>query len=518
MALFSNLFRNTTFQPISKISSIFTLPFQILKNAIEFKVSLIDKIFDPFNLFDINQLNSKDSVFKKIAELAQHDQALTQPTALRSSLINILNAKSGVLGIPSNGISGIADKIQQALSGGKLFGTIDSIIKKVQNIFDFGTIFETPKAVFEKIAELIGGGLSNIGGSLIDTIGKLIKSASDLFNLPSLDTIISKIQEYIDLGVIFDGVENLVGKIQDIFDFGSILDTPKAVIGKIAELISGGLAGIINSPLIEQIAKIIEDKLELFGLPSIEEIVGKIQEYIDLGAIYQGIESIIKTLQGIFDGDSGTTPPGTNPPPGTGGGTPPINEDSIYEIFDNTIIVDEKPNAGIDTVNSHISYTLTANVENLALQGTADLNGTGNELDNMITGNSGSNTLSGLAGNDTIFATAGLSNILIGGTGNDTLYGSVGNETYEFELGFGQDTILDFDGDDKIKFGQNINYEDILITDAGENRFIEIEGTTDSIIIKDWAKGEQNQIESIQLANGDRIDLKTLELQANYYY
>jgi Ca2+-binding RTX toxin-like protein len=65
----------------------------------------------------------------------------------------------------------------------------------------------------------------------------------------------------------------------------------------------------------------------------------------------------------------------------------------------------------IDTVQSWISYTLTANVENLQLMGTGNRNGTGNSLANVLTGNAGANVLDGAGGADT----------LSGGSGNDTL-------------------------------------------------------------------------------------------------
>ena len=47
--------------------------------------------------------------------------------------------------------------------------------------------------------------------------------------------------------------------------------------------------------------------------------------------------------------------------------------------------------AGTDTIQVPFSYTLGANVENLVLTGTSNIDGKGNELSNTITGNSGDN-------------------------------------------------------------------------------------------------------------------------------
>ncbi len=71
-----------------------------------------------------------------------------------------------------------------------------------------------------------------------------------------------------------------------------------------------------------------------------------------------------------------------------------------YVVDNSHDVVVENPGEGIDSVQSSVTYTLAANVENLTLTGTSALNGTGNELDNTIVGNSGKNTLAGLGGAD----------------------------------------------------------------------------------------------------------------------
>jgi Ca2+-binding RTX toxin-like protein len=104
------------------------------------------------------------------------------------------------------------------------------------------------------------------------------------------------------------------------------------------------------------------------------------------------------------------------------------------------------PNASIgevtitDTLQTTITRTLSANVENLKLNGTDPINGTGNAGNNVLTGNSANNILNGGEGNDT----------LNGGAGNDTLIGGLGNDVYQVDsttdvitenTGEGTDTI-----------------------------------------------------------------------------
>ena len=91
-----------------------------------------------------------------------------------------------------------------------------------------------------------------------------------------------------------------------------------------------------------------------------------------------------------------------------------------YIVDSTTDTITEAVNAGTDTVQSSVTFSLAtlANVENLSLLGTANINGTGNGLDNLLVGNSGNNTLSGGGGNDTFLVDAGTDRITDLSTGD----------------------------------------------------------------------------------------------------
>ncbi|MBI5317275.1 MAG: putative Ig domain-containing protein [Nitrospirae bacterium] len=93
--------------------------------------------------------------------------------------------------------------------------------------------------------------------------------------------------------------------------------------------------------------------------------------------------------------------------------------DDLY-LVDNPgdTVIEQTGEGTLDSVTSSVSYTLSPNVENLVLTGSAAINGTGNDQDNVLTGNSAANVLTGGAGNDTYVV--GSSDTVVEGAGEGT--------------------------------------------------------------------------------------------------
>ena len=100
--------------------------------------------------------------------------------------------------------------------------------------------------------------------------------------------------------------------------------------------------------------------------------------------------------------------------------------DDVFWVDNSGDVVSEMVGGGTDIVVSYVSYSLSGlQVENLNLQGTDDINATGNSLANYMTGNDGNNRLNG-------------------GYGADLLQGGLGADTFVFSTASGADTIADF--------------------------------------------------------------------------
>ncbi|HSL03114.1 MAG TPA: putative Ig domain-containing protein [Nitrospiraceae bacterium] len=170
------------------------------------------------------------------------------------------------------------------------------------------------------------------------------------------------------------------------------------------------------------------------------------------------------------------------------------NDTYLVDNMGDTVI--ELANNGTDLVQSSVTYTLAANVENLTLAGTAAINGAGNGSANVMIGNSGANVLSGVGGADT----------LRGGLGNDTLNGGSGNDTFLFGRGDGQDLVQDNSGTaDKLLYDAGINPLDLVISRQANNLRLSIHGSTDHVTIQNWYTSSVNRTETIQAGNGQTM-------------
>ncbi|MBD1852706.1 calcium-binding protein [Leptolyngbya sp. FACHB-711] len=107
----------------------------------------------------------------------------------------------------------------------------------------------------------------------------------------------------------------------------------------------------------------------------------------------------------------------------------------VYYVENATTAIFEAVSGGYDGVRSTVSYTLTAEVEILALDGFSAINGTGNGLDNSIHGNVANNSISGGGGNDYLAGLGG-NDIITGGSGQDGFLITAPHQ--------GIDTIKDF--------------------------------------------------------------------------
>lgn len=217
------------------------------------------------------------------------------------------------------------------------------------------------------------------------------------------------------------------------------------------------------------------------------------------------------TLEGLDGNDTLTGGPGIDRLIGGAG-------DDRYIVGDSGDVVVELAGAGTDVVEALADYTLSAEVEQLVLVGSA-VAGTGNALANRLTGNGSANLLSGADGNDTMLGGNGNDTLLggagadsllgeagadslDGGAGADLLDGGTGNDTYVLAVGGGADTLRDLD--------TTVGNSDVLSTAAtraqvqvarlGADLVLTLRASGDSTRLLNWFSG------SGPLANGSSIE------------
>jgi Ca2+-binding RTX toxin-like protein len=234
----------------------------------------------------------------------------------------------------------------------------------------------------------------------------------------------------------------------------------------------------------------------------------------------------------------------------------------VYVVDDAGDVVTEAANAGTDTVQSAVTYSLGANLENLTLIRSAAINGIGNSLNNAITGNSANNILNGGGGADSLSgglgddtyvvdnigdlvtenANAGtdrtqssvtftlganvenltltgataingtgntLANVLTGNSANNTLTGGAGNDVYNIGRGSGRDSLVDTDttagNNDRLLFSSDVSYNQLWFKHVGNDLQIDIIGTTSGATIKGWYQSSANHIETLKSGDGKTL-------------
>ena len=119
-----------------------------------------------------------------------------------------------------------------------------------------------------------------------------------------------------------------------------------------------------------------------------------------------------------------------------GGGADTMTGDAGNDtyVIDNAgdVVIEASEFGGDDTIESAITLTLGANVENLTLTGANAINGTGNALFNILVGNAAANILDGGAGND----------MMTGGLGNDTYHVDSSGDAVIEAAGGGTDQVF----------------------------------------------------------------------------
>ncbi len=206
-----------------------------------------------------------------------------------------------------------------------------------------------------------------------------------------------------------------------------------------------------------------------------------------------------------------------------------------YYVDNKKDVVNENGGTGNDTVRASISFDLgngkrvKGKVEKLTLTGSADIDGTGNKLDNVIKGNSGDNRLSGGKGKDKLDGGAGIDTAdyseksgsikvtldgssyvkvkvngstedkikkienVIGGSGDDTFHGDAKNNTFTgngghntFTGGAGKDTFIGGAEDDDARYYEEggvgaiiVNLSDVTHDGVAAGRVKDTFGDTD---------------------------------------
>ena len=146
----------------------------------------------------------------------------------------------------------------------------------------------------------------------------------------------------------------------------------------------------------------------------------------------------------------------------------------------------------------------------------------GNDGSDYIQGGNDDDVLFGGEGNDKLYGdnynysinwggqfTGAGNDILDGGTGDDELYGGAGNDTYVFAANYGQDSIYDVGGDDKVLLGHDKST--VVFERVNDNLRMVMAGSLETLTVNAWYSGQNYQIEEVEAPDGSIISNAQIE-------
>ncbi len=180
---------------------------------------------------------------------------------------------------------------------------------------------------------------------------------------------------------------------------------------------------------------------------------------------------------------------------------PTIGSDTlVLTAGDDALILSDIISPLSSIISPRIAYIET--IEAGAGNDVIDLSG-GAYIDVTINGGAGNDLLSSSNGNDTLNGGAD-NDILFGSTGSDMLNGGTGDDTYMFNVGDGNDTIVETAGLDYIAFGSGITFADLTLTVSGMDLLV---GYGSSLITIDnhFATDGSGRVEGFAFFDGSMV-------------
>ncbi len=133
------------------------------------------------------------------------------------------------------------------------------------------------------------------------------------------------------------------------------------------------------------------------------------------------------------------------------------------------------------------------------------------ESGELVLGDGLANSLAGADGHDMLFGGRG-DDSLQGNAGNDQMVGGAGDDVYLIGAGHGQDTIVDSQGSNVIRFIDGLSFNDVAsgLMKSGDDLILRISGSsTNSVRIENFF-GVANTIEKLEFETGGQITASQL--------